>query len=67
LGHPLNLDRGAKVLTSPPHFRRRRMRTVEYYGKIDLEVGERVVAATTFRDYVLVITDYGNMYRITSE
>jgi len=43
------------------------MRTVEYYGKIDLEVGERVVAATTFRDYVLVITDYGNMYRITSE
>lgn len=34
---------------------------------IDLKPGERVVSITTFRDYVLIVTDRGTIYKLYPE
>jgi hypothetical protein len=43
------------------------MMKFENYSKIVLQPGELIVAATAFRDYVLVITDRGTVYKITDD
>ena len=38
---------------------------VERMFSIDLPPGDRVVTATQIRDYVIVVTERGDVYRIT--
>lgn len=38
--------------------------TIQELGVLKLKIGEIVVAATYFRDYVLVITDRGTVYKM---
>jgi hypothetical protein len=38
---------------------------VEKMFQIELQPGDRVVTATQIRDYVIVVTKLGNVFRIT--
>jgi hypothetical protein len=38
---------------------------VEKMLKLELQPGDRVVTATQIRDYVIVVTEYGYVFRIT--
>lgn len=41
------------------------MMNIKKLLEITLEPGETAVSITTFRDYVLVVTDKGTIYQIT--
>ena len=40
---------------------------IELYCNIELKVGECVVSAVVFRDYIIAITDRGTIYKIYPE
>jgi hypothetical protein len=43
------------------------MMSVQLMGRIDLEPGDEVVATTWFRDYAIIVTKLGYIYRVVAE
>ena len=41
------------------------MLTIQELSKIELDISELVVSVIRYRDYLIVITDRGTMYKLT--